>query len=105
MLADLGTHLDGIFFCPHGPHAGCGCRKPAPGLLDDIARRFGRSIRGVPFIGDSWSDVEAARAAGARPILVATGKSDAARHLGADASAPAIHDDLASAATALIERY
>ena len=42
MLADIGTHVDGIFFCPHGPDDGCRCRKPDTGLLDDIAKRLAR---------------------------------------------------------------
>lgn len=74
MLAELGTRLDGIFFCPHAPEDGCDCRKPATGLLDSIARRLGRSLDDVPVIGDSKRDIEAARAVGAMPMLVATGK-------------------------------
>src|SRR5699024_6502994 len=56
MLAELGAHLDGIFFCPHAPDAGCDCRKPATGLLDSISRRLGVTLEGVPMIGDSASD-------------------------------------------------
>ncbi len=74
MLADLGTHIDGLFFCPHAPKAGCNCRKPAPGLLEAISRRMGQSLEGVPFVGDSVGDIQAAHAVGARPILVDTGK-------------------------------
>ncbi len=74
MLADLGTHIDGLFFCPHAPEAGCDCRKPAPGLLEAISRRTGQSLADVPFVGDSVSDIQAAHAVGARPILVDTGK-------------------------------
>ena len=102
MLADIGTQLDGIFFCPHGPDDGCACRKPGTGLLDDIARRFGVSIKGVPFIGDSDTDMQAAQSAGARPIFVRTGKPgsndkhDANDHV-------VVHANLAAAADALIE--
>lgn len=74
VLAELGAQLDGVFFCPHAPDAGCNCRKPATGLFDDISRRLGVKLDGVPMIGDSASDIEAARAAGATPILVSTGK-------------------------------
>ncbi|ROO24002.1 D,D-heptose 1,7-bisphosphate phosphatase [Salinisphaera orenii MK-B5] len=100
MLADLGTHVDGIFFCPHGPDDGCGCRKPQIGLFEDMGRRLGRTIRGAPFVGDSVTDVEAARAAGLHPIFVETGKR-------VDTDAPALadvesHTDLAAAADALI---
>lgn len=74
MLAELGAHLDGVFFCPHAPDDGCNCRKPATGLFDSISRRLGVTLDGVPMIGDSVSDIQAARAAGATPILVSTGQ-------------------------------
>ena len=73
-LARVGGHVDGIFFCPHAPGTGCECRKPEPGLLRSISLRFGVPLTGVPFIGDSKSDVEAAIAAHAQPVLVRTGK-------------------------------
>jgi D-glycero-D-manno-heptose 1,7-bisphosphate phosphatase len=68
-----GGRLAGIFYCPHRPDAACDCRKPKPGLLLQAARRFGVPLDGVAFIGDKASDVEAAQAAGARPVLVGTG--------------------------------
>ena len=74
MLEDFGGHIDSVFFCPHGPDDGCHCRKPAPGLLLDISARLGVSLEGVPFVGDSWRDLEAGMAAGAQPVLVKTGK-------------------------------
>lgn len=76
LLAAQGGQVEMIAFCPHGPDAGCGCRKPASGLLEDIAGRLGCPLESVPFIGDSISDVRAARAAGARPWLVKTGKGE-----------------------------
>jgi len=100
MLADLGAHIDGIFFCPHAPDAGCTCRKPETGLFNDIARRLGQSIEGCAMIGDSRSDMEAASAASARPIGVRTGKPIDSRDP-AFADIP-VYDDLAQAADALI---
>ncbi|MDV3238697.1 MAG: D-glycero-beta-D-manno-heptose 1,7-bisphosphate 7-phosphatase [Gammaproteobacteria bacterium] len=73
-LADVGGAIDAVFFCPHGPDDECDCRKPRPGLLQDIARRLNVSLRGVPAIGDSLRDLQAARSVGAQPILVLTGK-------------------------------
>jgi len=99
MLADLGAQIDGIFFCPHGPENGCRCRKPATGMLDDIARRFGRTVAGCPVVGDSTSDIEAAIAAGARPIRVKTGKPAGKLKSSADIET---FTDLATAARALI---
>jgi len=72
-VAKSGGVIDAVFFCPHGPEDGCSCRKPAPGLLLDIARRLHTELDEVPVIGDSLSDIQAARAAGARPVLVKTG--------------------------------
>ena len=75
-VAQAGGKLAGIFYCPHGPDDGCDCRKPKPGLLKQIAQRFGVSLRGVPAIGDSLRDIEAAESVGARPLLVRTGKGE-----------------------------
>src|SRR5690606_15356620 len=55
-LADVGGAVDAVFFCPHGPDDECDCRKPRPGLLQDIARRLNVSLRGVPAVGDSLRD-------------------------------------------------
>jgi D-glycero-D-manno-heptose 1,7-bisphosphate phosphatase len=59
-------------FCPHGPDDGCGCRKPAPGLVLQVAKRLGVDPARCVVIGDIGTDVEAARTAGARGILVPT---------------------------------
>jgi D-glycero-D-manno-heptose 1,7-bisphosphate phosphatase len=74
LVAEHGGNIDAVFFCPHGPNDNCDCRKPKTGLLTEIARRFGTSLQGVPCIGDAYRDIEAARAVGALPILVRTGK-------------------------------
>lgn len=73
-VAESGGVIDAVFYCPHAPDAGCTCHKPRPGLLFDIAERLRIRLDDVPAIGDSLSDVLAARAAGARPLLVKTGK-------------------------------
>jgi histidinol-phosphate phosphatase family protein len=58
--------------CPHGPDDGCGCRKPRPGLVLEAAARLGVPADRCAVVGDIGADVEAARAAGARGILVPT---------------------------------
>ncbi len=68
-----GGRLAGIFYCPHGPGDDCDCRKPKPGLLHQIEKRFNLSLKGVSAIGDSLRDIQAAEAVKARPILVRTG--------------------------------
>jgi len=76
-VAAAGGELAGVFACPHAPDAGCDCRKPAPGLLRQVEHALGVSLRGCPVIGDSGRDLDAARAVGARPILVCTGNGAA----------------------------
>jgi histidinol-phosphate phosphatase family protein len=68
LLGPLGP----LEYCPHGPADGCGCRKPAPGLIVRAAERLGVDPRDCAVIGDIGGDVEAARAAGARAVLVPT---------------------------------
>ncbi|MDH5424177.1 MAG: D-glycero-beta-D-manno-heptose 1,7-bisphosphate 7-phosphatase [Gammaproteobacteria bacterium] len=75
MLDAIGGRVDAVFYCPHLPSKHCSCRKPKPGMLLEIAKRFNyESLQGVYFVGDTYRDVEAARAAGATPVLVRTGK-------------------------------
>jgi len=73
-VGQAGGRIDAVFYCPHPMEANCGCRKPKPGLLEDIGRRFNTSLQDVPCIGDQLRDLQAAAAIGAQPILVLTGK-------------------------------
>ena len=58
--------------CPHGDGDGCGCRKPAPGMVHRAAAALGVPARDCLVIGDTGSDVDAALAAGAQAVLVPT---------------------------------
>jgi len=102
-LAPLGGRIDAFFFCPHGADAGCGCRKPATGMFEEISRRLNVDLTHVPAIGDSLRDVEAAAAAGSRPILVLTGKGRRTLDRGGLPEATEIYRDLAEAVDALLE--
>ncbi len=75
-LARHDARVDAIYYCPHHPDDRCDCRKPKPGMLHEIAKRFDVSLKGVPTVGDSLRDLQAASAAGARPVLVLTGKGE-----------------------------
>lgn len=77
LVRQKGGEVDALLFCPHAPDAGCDCRKPAPGLFHELARRLKVKLAGVPAVGDSSRDLDAAIAAGARPVLVRTGKGAA----------------------------
>ena len=74
VLAQVGGHIDALFYCPHAAEANCDCRKPKPGMFIDIAQRFNVDLAGVPSVGDSLRDLQAAVTAGAQPMLVLTGK-------------------------------
>ncbi len=101
-LGRVGGHVDGIFFCPHAPQDGCDCRKPKPGLLQAISRRFGMPLDGIPFIGDSPTDVAAALAVNANPILVRTGKGERTLTKHPELAALPVFDDLGDAVDKLL---
>ncbi len=71
-----GGCIDFIIHCPHMPDSGCACRKPAAGMLLTIAKHFNCSLMNVPFIGDRVSDIQAAEAAGALPMMVLSPMTD-----------------------------
>lgn len=75
MLAAKGGRLDAVFFCPHTPEDRCECRKPLPGMMRDVADRYGLDLAQVPMVADTLRDLEAARAAGCPPHLVRTGRA------------------------------
>jgi D-glycero-D-manno-heptose 1,7-bisphosphate phosphatase len=74
MVEMAGGKIEAIFYCPHGPEDFCECRKPKTGLFRAFAERYGVDLKGIPAIGDSYRDLQAAQAVGASPILVETGK-------------------------------
>lgn len=74
MLSELGGRIEGIEFAPDHPDHASALRKPGPGMLLDIADRLQITLENVPVVGDAARDLDAARAAGARPVLVLTGQ-------------------------------
>ena len=74
-LAQHGGRIDAIFFCPHAPEDNCRCRKPLPGLFEQIGSRYGVDLSQVPAVGDTLRDLQAASSVGCKPHLVRTGKS------------------------------
>lgn len=101
-LARVGGHIDSIFFCPHGPDDGCDCRKPKPGLLNQISERLDMDMDGVPAIGDSLRDLQAADAVGADPMLVLTGKGQKTKNELKEFKDVPVYEDLAAAVDALL---
>ena len=111
-LAAVGERLDGHYCCPHEPHAPvaaysreCGCRKPRPGLLHRAARELDLDVGRSIVIGDKWSDVKLARAAGARGVLVRPGYGRSQEQAPpADLRADAVADTLMDAASWVLRR-
>ncbi len=75
-IAQYGGVIDGIFFCPCTPEENCNCRKPKSGLYNEVSDRLQISLENVFCVGDKITDIQAAQNAGARPILVKTGKEN-----------------------------
>jgi D-glycero-D-manno-heptose 1,7-bisphosphate phosphatase len=77
LLAEKGGRIDAVFFCPHAPEEECDCRKPLPGLMLQIAERYGLDglLARVPMVCDTARDLQAAHAAGCEPHLVRTGRA------------------------------
>ena len=100
-LAQVGGRLDAIFFCPHPADSTCECRKPKPGMLLQIAERFNVELAGVPVVGDSLRDLQAAVAVGCKPYLVLTGKGEKTRENPELPPGTEIYPDLAAVAVEL----
>lgn len=69
-----GGHVDGIYYCPHGPDDHCQCRKPATGLIDRIFADYDASPAETWMVGDSLRDLQAGVTSGCQVALVLTGK-------------------------------
>jgi D-glycero-D-manno-heptose 1,7-bisphosphate phosphatase len=108
MLSAQGGRIDAVFYCPHTPDEGCRCRKPQPGLFEQIGDRFGIDLKGVPVVGDTVRDLQAGVAAGCEPHLVLTGKGAALKGQPLPPEYPPntrVHEDLAAFADWLIARH
>jgi len=101
-LAAQGAVIDAIFVCPHGPHDACDCRKPLPGLFHHIARRYDVALDGVPAVGDSLRDLQAAATAGCQPWLVLTGNGVNTQSSGSLPAGVEIRADLAAVVNDLL---
>ena len=95
-LGQVGGRVDAFFFCPHKAEDRCPCRKPQPGMLLEVARRFNISLADTYMVGDAQRDLEAAAAAGARPVLVLTGKGAKTRAEGKLPADTRVFTDLAA---------
>jgi D-glycero-D-manno-heptose 1,7-bisphosphate phosphatase len=100
-VAQAGGRIEAVFFCPHAADADCACRKPKPGMLLEIGRRFNVALEEAVMVGDALRDLQAAAAAGARPVLVLTGKGQATLDAGGLPAETRVFSDLATFAAQL----
>lgn len=100
-VVQAGGRIEAVFFCPHAADADCACRKPRPGMLLEIGRRFNVALEGTHMVGDALRDLQAATAAGARPVLVLTGKGRATQEAGSLPAETRVFSDLATFAAQL----
>lgn len=98
-----GGRIEAVFYCPDTAESDSPCRKPNPGMLQAISERFNTELAGVPAVGDSFRDLQAAAAAGAVPILVLSGKGKATRDAGGLPQGTLTYPDLAAVAQALCQ--
>jgi D-glycero-D-manno-heptose 1,7-bisphosphate phosphatase len=111
LLAEKGGRIDAVFFCPHAPEEQCDCRKPQPGLMTQIASRYGLDglLARVPMVCDTARDLQAAKAAGCEPHLVRTGRAatitpEELQQWLAGIDNATVHDDLAAFAEFVLHR-
>lgn len=69
-LKEEKAHIDAIFYCPHLSSDKCSCRKPCPGMLLDLMKKFGAKPEETVMVGDYESDMQAGKAAGVRNIYI-----------------------------------
>jgi D-glycero-D-manno-heptose 1,7-bisphosphate phosphatase len=99
----VGADIDAIFFCPHAAADNCDCRKPKPGMFEEISKRFKLSLKGVPTVGDSLRDLQAGFISGCVPYLVLTGKGEKTRDTGGLPPGTQVFPDLAAMVTAFLK--
>jgi D-glycero-D-manno-heptose 1,7-bisphosphate phosphatase len=92
--ATVGGRIDAVFFCPHTQEDECECRKPKPGMLQQIVERFEIDPAETPMVGDSLRDLQAGAALGFAPHLVLTGKGRKTLAAGNLPPNTKIHNDL-----------
>jgi D-glycero-D-manno-heptose 1,7-bisphosphate phosphatase len=102
LVRDKGGEIDAIFFCPHGPDDGCRCRKPLPGLYEEIADRLKVNLTGVWTVGDAERDITAATTVGAKVALVRTGKGQRTLKKSKSIDGVPVYADLAAFTDALL---
>lgn len=99
-----GGNIDYIAYCPHQPDEQCQCRKPLPGMLQEILQYFPQPSQAVWMVGDSLRDLESAWALDLPAALVRTGKGQRSLDQGKIGDDTPVFDDLAAFVSWLLEQ-
>lgn len=103
-VAQVGGHIDAIFYCPHAAVDNCKCRKPKSKMIEDIGHRFAVDLHQVPAVGDALRDLQAFANGGCQPILVKTGKGKETLAAGNLPTNTLVFADLAEAVDHIIDQ-
>ncbi len=98
----VGATIDAVFFCPHAADFNCDCRKPKPGMIREIAKRYDIDLSDVPVVGDSLRDLQAGFIVGCTPHLVLTGKGQSTVNAGGLPPGSVVHENLATMVNQLL---
>ena len=101
LVQDAGGQIDAVFFCPHHEDSNCECRKPRPGMIFEILRRFEVEPSQACMIGDRLTDLQAGHSAGCRTMLVLTGDGQATLKAGGLPAGTTVRVDLGAVAAEL----
>lgn len=105
LVREAGGEIAHIAYCPHGPGDDCDCRKPLPGLLEEIRQVLSLDhLEGSWMVGDSLRDLQAGEPVGCRPVLVRTGKGRRTEEKGEGLQGAMVFDDLAAFVDWLLAR-
>jgi D-glycero-D-manno-heptose 1,7-bisphosphate phosphatase len=103
-LGQVGGRVDAMFYCPHSADQHCACRKPKPGMMEEIGKRFGVDMKGVPMVGDALRDLQAGAVLGMQAMLVRTGKGEETLAAGNLPEGSLVFADLAQAVQHIITK-
>ena len=104
LVQAAGGKIDAIFFCAHTNEDNCNCRKPKPGMFEQISARYAMDLTGIPCVGDSLRDLEAGVALGCTPYLVQTGKGKKTEAKGSLPEGTQVFANLAAVVTHLLSQ-
>lgn len=103
-VTKVGGAIEKVYYCTHRPDAGCSCRKPRDGAIREILRNYPLDIKKAFFVGDTIRDVQTAREAGCKAILVLSGKEKLRNKTGWEAKPDFICRNLFEAAKLIIKQ-